>query len=78
MLDDGAARAITEGKKSLLAAGITEVEGTFQAGDVVELVDTRGEILAKGIAAYDSAQVEAENTDLGPVVHRDYLAETRY
>lgn len=78
VLDDGAARAITEGKKSLLAAGITEVKGTFQAGDVVELVDARGEILAKGVAAYDSAQVEAENTDLGPVVHRDYLAETRY
>ncbi|MCI6584878.1 MAG: glutamate 5-kinase [Mobiluncus sp.] len=90
VLDDGAAKAITVGKKSLLAAGVTAVEGAFEAGEVVELTDQSGEIIAKGVSAYSSAQVKAiisgnqtdlaksGLTDLGPVVHRDYLAETRY
>lgn len=90
ILDEGAAKAITEGKKSLLAAGITAVEGEFSAGDVVELSDEEGEVLAKGVAAYPAEQVRALNkeddaarrqeglVDMGPVVHRDYLAEIRY
>ena len=35
MLDPGAVRAVVERRASLLAAGITAVEGTFDAGEPV-------------------------------------------
>ena len=40
-LDDGAVRAVTERRASLLAAGIVAVAGGFAAGDPVDLVDHR-------------------------------------
>lgn len=82
VLDAGAAQAITIGKKSLLAAGITQVEGQFAAGDIVEMCDTSGEVLAKGVSSYSAAQISALLQGKGdapiPVVHRDHLAEIRY
>ena len=38
-LDDGAVAAVVGRRRSLLAAGITGVDGDFEAGDVVELVE---------------------------------------
>lgn len=69
VVDAGARRAVVEGGASLLAVGITEVEGGFRAGDGVELVGPDGEPFARGIAAVDAA-------DLAPgveAVHRDRL-----
>jgi glutamate 5-kinase len=88
LLDDGAVRAITDGKKSLLAAGITGVEGTFDTGDVVELVSLDGAVVARGIVAYSSEELpavvgkssKALRDEFGhdrEVVHRDYLAVVR-
>ena len=37
LLDDGAVRAVTGSRRSLLLAGVTGVEGLFHFGDVVEL-----------------------------------------
>lgn len=53
-LDEGAVRAITKGKASLLPAGITAVRGTFQAGEPVLLVDPEGGSVARGIVNFDS------------------------
>lgn len=47
-LDDGAVRAVVDGKKSLLAAGVAGIEGDFVAGDPVELRDTTGRAVARG------------------------------
>ncbi|WP_341227294.1 glutamate 5-kinase [uncultured Arcticibacterium sp.] len=44
-LDQGAVKAI-KNRKSLLAVGITEVLGTFGSGEVVELTDNQGEVIA--------------------------------
>ena len=69
VVDAGARRAVVEGGASLLAVGITEVDGGFRAGDGVELVGPDGEPFARGIAAVDAA-------DLAPgveAVHRDRL-----
>lgn len=52
-VDAGAAKALHSGK-SLLAAGITRVEGKFERGDVVDIVDADGITLARGLAEYDS------------------------
>ncbi|MGN6575687.1 MAG: glutamate 5-kinase [Nocardioides sp.] len=56
-LDDGAVRAVAHRRASLLPAGITEVSGTFDAGDPVDLVDGAGRALARGLVNYDSAEL---------------------
>ncbi|MGW4445427.1 glutamate 5-kinase [Streptomyces sp. NPDC004682] len=85
-LDDGAVRAVVEGRKSLLPAGIAAVEGEFGAGDPVELRDTAGRAVARGIVNFDAKELPrllGRSTrelarELGPayereVVHRDDL-----
>ena len=57
VIDDGARRAIGQGK-SLLPAGVVRVEGSFSRGDVVAILDKKGEALAKGLVCYDSAEVQ--------------------
>lgn len=50
-VDDGAARALSSGK-SLLPAGVTDIAGEFRRGDVVDVKDRSGRILARGLVAY--------------------------
>jgi len=57
LIDDGAARAV-RGRKSLLASGITAVEGTFATGDVVAVAGPDGKPIAQGLTNYASADVE--------------------
>ncbi len=52
-LDRGAARAVRTGH-SLLAAGITQVEGNFDRGSAIRLVDETGQAFATALAGYDS------------------------
>jgi glutamate 5-kinase len=56
-LDDGAVDAVTRRRASLLPAGITGVEGAFDAGDPVNLCDERGRAVARGLANYDAAEI---------------------
>lgn len=55
VIDAGAARALSRGS-SLLAAGITRVEGEFQRGDAVAVRSEAGETLAHGLAEYEAAE----------------------
>ena len=86
VVDAGAARALVEGHKSLLPAGVREVEGPFERGDTVHLCAPDGRRIACGIANYPHQEVEAirgQRSDhilevLGhqygeEVVHRDNL-----
>ena len=57
VLDDGAVRAVTERGTSLLPAGITAVEGEFEAGEPVELVTMDGTVVARGLVAFSSAEL---------------------
>ncbi len=88
-LDDGAVNAIRSGGKSLLAAGITAVEGSFDNQDAVVLCDRDGHEIARGLVNYSSTELqkvkgyqsEAIESLLGypcpdTVVHRDNLALT--
>ena len=85
-LDAGAVHAVVVGRKSLLPAGITAVDGSFTAGDPVDLVNESGQPVARGLVNYDAVELPAllgRSTDelaaeLGPeyereVVHRDDL-----
>lgn len=57
-LDDGAVTAICQAGKSLLAAGITEVEGEFQTQDAVQLCDRNGREIARGLVNYRSTELQ--------------------
>ena len=85
VVDAGAQRAITVGKKSLLLPGVTGVNGEFESGAVVEVVGPAG-VVARGICRYASAELDevlqarkegtADALDhVAPVIHRDDLAE---
>jgi glutamate 5-kinase len=57
VLDDGAVRAVTQRGASLLPAGVRSVEGTFEAGEPVDLCDQKGSTLARGLVNYSSAEL---------------------
>ena len=85
-LDKGAVDAVVTRHASLLPAGITGVEGAFDAGDPVDLCDENDTIIARGLVNYDAAEIPGLMgrstrwlaSKLGPeyereVVHRDDL-----
>ena len=57
-VDDGAARALRERGSSLLPVGIRTVEGAFSAGDVLDVRDADGLVIARGIASAGSDVLE--------------------
>ncbi len=79
VLDDGAVAAVCQRRLSLLPAGIASVSGGFSAGDPVELVRLDGTPVARGLVAYDAAELPAllgrstRGSGLREVVHRDDL-----
>lgn len=52
VLDAGAVKALKTGGKSLLPAGVVKVDGDFSRGEMVELVDTNGDVIARGLVNY--------------------------
>jgi glutamate 5-kinase len=85
LVDEGAAQALRAGK-SLLAAGVTAVEGRFGKGDAVIVRDPAGREVGRGLARYDAADAArivglksqaiepALGYSAGPVIHADDLA----
>jgi glutamate 5-kinase len=84
-IDAGAVAALARGK-SLLPAGIAEVMGRFERGDLVRVVGPDGAEIARGLSAYAAIDVErirgrrsAEITQLlgyrgrDEIIHRDDL-----
>jgi glutamate 5-kinase len=81
-VDDGARRALVDGNRSLLPAGVTGLEGAFAADDAIEVVGPDGVVFAKGLTRLDAdalTQVKGRRTSELPegwpheVVHRDDL-----
>lgn len=75
VVDAGARRALVERGASLLPVGIAAVEGTFAAGDAVDVADAEGAVFAKGVAELPSREITALLGKRGErlVVHRDAL-----
>jgi glutamate 5-kinase len=84
-VDAGAAQAVRRGK-SLLAAGVRRVEGRFDKGDAVVVLDEAGLEIARGLVRYEADDAEkicglksdaieaALGYTSGPLVHADDLA----
>ena len=85
-LDEGAAGAVRTRRRSLLAVGVTRVEGTFPAGVPVDVAAPDGTVIGRGITDFSSDELRAmagHGTDearelLGeryrrPAIHRDQL-----
>ncbi len=86
VLDEGAARALAVGGKSLLPVGVKAVEGEFERGEVVACMDAGGREIARGLVNYSavearriagkaSAEIEAllGYVDEPELIHRDNL-----
>ena len=57
-VDDGAAKAMCHDGRSLLAIGITNVDGDFGKGDIVSVVNQQSIEIARGLINYNSNQVK--------------------
>ena len=86
VVDDGGREALVHKGKSLLPGGITRIEGSFKAGDCVNCSDNRGNVFARGLTKYSSADLEKikglktsqivavlGHKDYDEVIHRDDL-----
>ncbi|GAA3551846.1 glutamate 5-kinase [Nocardioides daeguensis] len=59
VLDAGAVRAVVERRASLLAAGVTGVQGDFSGGDPVDLLAPDGTVVARGLVNFDASEIPA-------------------
>lgn len=89
VVDAGARKALVEQGKSLLAIGIRTVDGDFEKGNIVSIVDSEGQEIARGLTNYsspDAQRIAGKRSDefatiLGrvpyaEVIHRDNLVIT--
>jgi glutamate 5-kinase len=85
-VDDGARKAVVDKGSSLLAAGITGVEGKFRMGDAVRIADSASRDIARGLVNYSSddlARIKGCKSgeiqsilgrkDYDEVIHRDNM-----
>lgn len=82
-IDQGAMDAVTSGGHSLLAVGITSVEGEFRVGDIVDITGPEGQSVGRGEVRFDASELRKligkRTGDLPEgrqrsVVHADYLS----
>ncbi len=79
VVDSGAAMALKKQHRSLLAAGIRQIEGDFQRGDIVNIYDPEGSRLGCGITNYSSADINvikgAHSRKIASLLGYDYGSE---
>lgn len=84
--DEGARRAVEQSGASLLPSGIVSMEGDFEEGEVVDVVDESGEVFARGLSVYNSEDLRSiagqQSADIESIlgfkildaaIHRDNL-----
>ena len=85
-VDYGATQALLKRGKSLLASGVLDVEGDFERGTMVKVIDYDGREIARGLANYSASEIcriaghksaDIEKIlgakDYDEVIHRDNL-----
>jgi len=78
VVDAGAKRALIEGGKSLLPAGVVEHRGSFALGDAVEVAGPDGVVFAKGLINYAAEEIDGVRgrsirSGGREIIHRDSL-----
>lgn len=86
VVDEGAAKALVQGGKSLLPSGIVEVKGDFDAGDLVGIEDMHQVELARGLVRFGAEEVHLirgkqtgdvakilDDVQGTEVIHRDHM-----
>ena len=60
---------------SLLPVGITAIDGDFEEGDIIDVVNTEGKVIALGRSGYNAAEARKVigQHDVKPMIHYDYL-----
>jgi len=56
-IDDGASKALLNGK-SLLAAGIIKINGSFEKGENVLILNQNNDTLARGLSSFSSEEID--------------------
>ncbi len=78
-VDAGAKKALVERGKSLLAAGVVAVEGRFEFGSAVRIVDEKGVEIARGLVNYNARDLSAikgmKTSAMRAVVENNYYEE---
>jgi len=85
-VDRGAADALVNRGKSLLPSGVKQVDGQFERGDAIDVVDPEGQHFARGLSNYSREEIESlrgcqtsEISDIlgyhnfDEIIHRDNL-----
>jgi glutamate 5-kinase len=72
VVDAGARRALVDDGASLLAVGIVARDGSFEAGDAIEVAGPDGAVFARGIASVPAAELAGRRRGV-EAVHRDRL-----
>ncbi|MCS7001644.1 MAG: glutamate 5-kinase, partial [Dehalococcoidia bacterium] len=79
VVDDGAANALRERGKSLLPAGVVDVNGAFDRGATVDITTTTGTVIAYGMTNYSAADIRvirgARSSAVADLLGYDYGAE---
>jgi glutamate 5-kinase len=79
VVDSGAAIALTKQKRSLLAAGIKQISGDFQRGDIVNIFDPKDRHLGCGTTNYSSNDITlikgANSRNIATLLGYDYGPE---
>ncbi len=86
-VDSGARDALREKGSSLLASGVTRIEGRFKTGEIINIAGSDDTVFARGISQFDSEELKLiagkkteEIRKIFPghkrfeVIHRDSLA----
>src|SRR2546425_741773 len=73
LADEGARSALLVHGRSLLAVGVVRCDGSFTAGDAVELEAPDGQVFAKGLTSVGADEIRGRPRGV-EVVHRDRLA----
>ncbi len=79
VVDDGAHEALSRRGRSLLPAGIVDVQGSFDIGDIVGLVTKQGAEFARGLAGYPASDLRRlkglQSSDIEATLGYKYLDE---
>ncbi len=79
VIDGGAVTALRQSKKSLLASGVRDVRGEFEAGECVKIVSMQNEVVGQGLILFPSSdlrRIRGLSSDVIPsVLGRSVSAE---